>query len=197
MTINLSKGGNINLSKNAPGLTKAVVGLGWDARTTSGESFDLDASAILCGADGKALSDDHFVFFNNKVDPSGSVECGPDNRDGFGDGDDESIKIDLSKVPAEVDKIVIIVSIYNDDLIKDGKEPNTFGDVTNSYCRLFDEENPSGDDYRYDLREDASMNTALVYAEVYRNGADWKFRAIGQGYNEGLAGVIRDYGLFA
>lgn len=191
MGVNLSKGGNINLSKEDPGLAHVLVGLGWDPRTTDGKQFDLDASVILCGEDGKALSDAHFVFYNNTTSPDGSVAHQGDNRDGQGDGDDEQVAINLPGVPAEVAKIVFIVSIDQAE-----ERGQNFGQVANSYIRVVNADN-SGEVARYDLGEDASTERSLVFGEMYRNGADWKFRAIGQGYNSGLAGVIQDYGLMA
>jgi tellurium resistance protein TerD len=189
MGVSLTKGGNVSLSKEAPGLTAIVVGLGWDARTTTGTDFDLDASAILVKADGKVLSDSHFVFFNNKTSPEGSVEHTGDNLTGEGDGDDESIKVDLATVPAEVDKIVFPVSIYEAESRSQG-----FGQVRNAFIRIVNQSG-SAEIARYDLTEDASTETAMVFGELYRNGADWKFRAVGQGYASGLRGIAQDYGV--
>ncbi|MGZ4559802.1 MAG: TerD family protein [Mycobacteriaceae bacterium] len=189
MGVILTKGGNVSLSKEAPGLTAMVVGLGWDARTTTGTDFDLDASAILVKADGKVLSDSHFVFFNNKTSPEGSVEHTGDNLTGEGDGDDESIKVNLATVPAEVDKIVFPVSIYEADSRSQG-----FGQVRNAFIRIVNQSG-SAEIARYDLTEDASTETAMVFGELYRNGADWKFRAVGQGYASGLHGIAQDYGI--
>lgn len=189
MGVSLTKGGNVSLSKEAPGLTAIVVGLGWDARTTTGTDFDLDASAILVKADGKVLSDSHFVFFNNKTSPEGSVEHTGDNLTGEGDGDDESIKVNLATVPAEVDKIVFPVSIYEAESRSQG-----FGQVRNAFIRIVNQSG-SAEIARYDLTEDASTETAMVFGELYRNGADWKFRAVGQGYASGLHGIAQDYGV--
>lgn len=189
MGVSLTKGGNVSLSKEAPGLTAIVVGLGWDARTTTGTDFDLDASAILVKADGKVLSDSHFVFFNNKTSPEGSVEHTGDNLTGEGAGDDESIKVDLATVPAEVDKIVFPVSIYEAESRSQG-----FGQVRNAFIRIVNQSG-SAEIARYDLTEDASTETAMVFGELYRNGADWKFRAVGQGYASGLRGIAQDYGV--
>ncbi|MGZ4521071.1 MAG: TerD family protein [Mycobacteriaceae bacterium] len=189
MGVSLTKGGNVSLRKEAPGLTAVVVGLGWDVRTTTGTDFDLDASAILVKADGKVLSDSHFVFFNNKTSPEGSVEHTGDNLTGEGDGDDESIKVNLATVPAEVDKIVFPVSIYEADSRSQG-----FGQVRNAFIRIVNQSG-SAEIARYDLTEDASTETAMVFGELYRNGADWKFRAVGQGYASGLRGIAQDYGV--
>ncbi len=189
MTVSLSKGGNVSLSKEAPGMTAVLVGLGWDARTTSGTDFDLDASAIMVKSDGKVLSDSHFIFFNNKNSPDGSVEHTGDNLTGEGEGDDESIKVNLASVPAEVDKVIFPVSIYEAD-----KRSQSFGQVRNAFIRIV---NQSGgtEVARYDLTEDASTETAMVFGELYRNGAEWKFRAVGQGYASGLAGIAKDFGV--
>ncbi len=189
MSVSLSKGGNVSLSKEAPGLTAVLVGLGWDARTTTGTDFDLDASAIMVKADGKVVSDSHFVFFNNKTSPDGSVEHTGDNLTGEGEGDDESIKVNLATVPAEVDKIVFPVSIYEAE-----SRGQSFGQVRNAFIRIVNQ--AGGTELaRYDLTEDASTETAMLFGELYRSGAEWKFRAVGQGYASGLAGIARDYGV--
>ena len=189
MSVSLTKGGNVSLTKEAPGLTNVVVGLGWDIRTTTGADFDLDASAIVLGADGKVLSDKHFVFFNNLTSPDGSVEHTGDNLTGEGEGDDEQVKVNLSGLPPEVDKVVFPVSIYDAD-----SRSQSFGQVRNAFIRVV---NAAGNAEiaRYDLTEDASTETAMVFGEIYRNGADWKFRAVGQGYASGLAGIARDFGV--
>jgi tellurium resistance protein TerD len=189
MSVSLSKGGNVSLTKQAPGLTAALVGLGWDARTTSGADFDLDASALLVDAGGRVLSDQHFVFFNNLTSPDGSVEHTGDNLTGEGEGDDEAIKVDLARVPAEVDKIVFTVSIYDAE-----SRRQSFGQVRNAYIRVVNQAD-NVEITRYDLSEDASTETAMIFGEVYRNAAEWKFRAVGQGYSTGLAGIARDYGV--
>jgi tellurium resistance protein TerD len=189
MSVSLSKGGNVSLTKEAPGLTAALVGLGWDARTTAGADFDLDASALLVNASGRVLSDEHFVFFNNLQSPDGSVEHTGDNLTGEGEGDDESIKVDLSRVPADVDKIVFTVSIYDAD-----SRQQSFGQVRNAYIRVVNQAD-GAEVARYDLSEDASTETAMIFGEVYRNNGEWKFRAVGQGYTSGLAGIARDFGV--
>jgi tellurium resistance protein TerD len=189
MSVSLSKGGNVSLTKEAPGLTAALVGLGWDARTTSGAAFDLDASALLLNSAGKVLSDQHFVFFNNLKSPDGSVEHTGDNLTGEGEGDDESIKVDLSRVPADVDKIVFTVSIYDAE-----SRQQSFGQVRNAFIRVVNQADDS-EVTRYDLSEDASTETAMIFGEIYRHGGDWKFRAVGQGYTSGLAGIARDFGV--
>jgi tellurium resistance protein TerD len=189
MSVSLSKGGNVSLTKEAPGLTAALVGLGWDARTTSGAAFDLDASALLLNKAGKVLSDQHFVFFNNLASPDGSVEHTGDNLTGEGEGDDESIKVDLSRVPADVDKIVFTVSIYDAE-----SRQQSFGQVRNAFIRVVNQADDS-EVTRYDLSEDASTETAMIFGEMYRNSGEWKFRAVGQGYTSGLAGIARDFGV--
>ncbi|MDT4933209.1 MAG: tellurium resistance protein TerD [Pseudonocardiales bacterium] len=189
MTVSLTKGGNVSLTKQAPGLSAVTVGLGWDARTTDGKDFDLDASAIVCGADGKVFSDKHFVFFNNLATPDGAVQHTGDNLTGEGEGDDEQVKVNLNALPAEIDKIVFPVSIY--DAAAAGQ---SFGQVRNAFIRVVNQADNS-ELARYDLSEDASTETAMVFGELYRNGAEWKFRAVGQGYTTGLAGIAQDYGV--
>ncbi|MFB7665094.1 TerD family protein [Kitasatospora sp. NPDC056138] len=189
MPVSLSKGGNVSLTKEAPGLTAVTVGLGWDVRTTTGTEFDLDASAIVLNADGKVLSNGHFVFFNNTSAPDGTVVHTGDNRTGEGDGDDEQIKVNLAGLPAEAIKIVFPVSIY--DAVA---RSQNFGQVRNAYIRVL---NATGgaEIARYDLSEDAATETAMIFGELYRNGTEWKFRAIGQGYASGLAGIAQDFGV--
>ena len=189
MSVSLSKGGNVSLSKEAPGLTAILVGLGWDARTTSGSDFDLDASALMLNASGKIVSDQHFIFFNNLTSPDGSVEHTGDNLTGEGEGDDEAIKVNLASVPADVDKIVFPVSIYDAE-----SRGQSFGQVRNAFIRIVNQADNT-EIARYDLSEDASTETAMVFGEVYRSGSDWKFRAVGQGYSSGLAGIARDFGV--
>src|ERR1700712_3288058 len=189
MGVSLSKGGNVSLTKQAPGLSAVLIGLGWDERTTSGQAFDLDASALMVGAAGKILSDQHFVFFNNLSSPDGSVEHTGDNLTGSGEGDDEQIKVDLALVPAEVQTIVFPVSIYDAE-----SRRQNFGQVRNAFIRVVNQAD-GAELTRYDLSEDASNETAMIFGEVYRNGAEWKFRAVGQGYQSGLAGIARDFGV--
>ncbi|KJK56916.1 TerD family protein [Saccharothrix sp. ST-888] len=189
MGVTLSKGGNVSLTKEAPGLTAVIVGLGWDVRSTTGADFDLDASALLCNEAGRVLSDQHFVFFNNLRSPEGSVEHSGDNLTGGGDGDDEQIKVDLTAIPAGAAKVVFPVSIYDADT-----RLQSFGQVRNAFIRVVDQ--ATGTEIaRYDLTEDASTETAMVFGELYRLGAEWKFRAIGQGYASGLRGIALDYGV--
>jgi tellurium resistance protein TerD len=187
--VSLSKGGNVSLTKEAPNLTAVVVGLGWDARTTTGSDFDLDASALLTNEQGKVLSDQHFVFFNNLRSPDGSVEHTGDNLTGEGEGDDEVINVNLAGVPADVAKIVFPVSIYEAE-----SRQQSFGQVRNAYIRVLNAADQR-ELARYDLTEDASTETAMVFGELYRHGAEWKFRAIGQGYASGLRGIAQDFGV--
>lgn len=189
MSVSLSKGGNVSLTKEAPGLSAILVGLGWDARTTTGADFDLDASALMVNSAGKVLGDQYFIFFNNLTSPDGSVEHTGDNLTGEGEGDDEAIKINLTSVPAEVDKIVFPVSIYE-------AEPRgqSFGQVRNAFIRIVNQSD-GAEIARYDLSEDASTETAMIFGEVYRNNGEWKFRAVGQGYSTGLRGIALDFGV--
>lgn len=189
MAISLSKGNNVSLTKTAPSLRVARVGLGWDVRTTAGADFDLDASALLLGANGKVRNEKDFVFYNALVHPSGAVEHQGDNRTGDGDGDDEVILINLPEVEQDVEKIVISVSIDQADV-----RYQNFGQVRNAYIRLVDEAT-GAEVVRYDLTEDAGNETALNFAELYRHNGEWKFRAVGQGYSTGLAGLATDFGV--
>lgn len=189
MSISLSKGGNVSLSKEEPGLTRILIGLGWDTRATDGADFDLDASAFLLTAGDKVRGDDDFIFYNQLKSPDGSVEHTGDNRTGAGDGDDEALKVDLSRVPAEIIKIAIAVTIHDAESRK-----QNFGMVQNAFIRVVND--ATGKEVtRYDLTEDYSVETAMTFGEVYRNGEDWKFRAVGQGYQGGLAPLARNYGV--
>ena len=189
MGVSLTKGGNVSLSKQAPGLTAVVVGLGWDPRTTTGADFDLDASAIMVDANGRVLSDGHFVFFNNLKSPEGSVEHMGDNLTGGGEGDDEQIKVNLATVPAECGKVVFPVSIYEAE-----QRQQNFGQVRNAFIRIVNQADNS-EIARYDLTEDAATETAMVFGEIYRSFGEWKFRAVGQGYASGLKGIAQDFGV--
>jgi len=190
MSVSLSQGGNVSLTKEAPGLTAVTVGLGWQARATSGADFDPDASALLLNASGRVLSDQHFVFFNNLKSPDGSVQhMGDELTGGSGVEDDEQIKVDLATVPDDVDKIVVTVSIYDAET-----RGQSFGQVQTAFIRVV---NQAGEQEiaRYDLSEDASTETAMIFGELSRNAAEWKFRAVGEGYSTGLAGIARDFGV--
>ncbi|MGY3564903.1 TerD family protein [Sinomonas sp. RB5] len=187
--LTLSKGGNLSLTKTDPGLTKAIVGLGWDPRTTTGDAFDLDASALLVGANGKVRSDADFIFYNQKQTPDGSVTHLGDNRTGEGEGDDEQIQVELTKVAADVERIVVVVSIDQAE-----SRRQNFGMVRSAYCRIVNE-GTNAEVVRYDLSEDAASETCMIFAELYRNASEWKFKAVGQGYASGLAGVATDFGV--
>ena len=189
MAVSLSKGGNVSLSKEAPGLKHVVVGLGWDPRVTDGQEFDLDASVFLCGEDGKVRGDTDFVFYNNKVGGDGAVEHQGDNRTGEGDGDDEQVKIDLSSVPADVKKLAFAVTIHEADSRK-----QNFGMVSNAFMRVVNGEDGK-ELARYDLSEDYSVETAMIFGEVYRHGDEWKFKAIGQGFGGGLQPLASSFGV--
>ncbi|WP_407553352.1 TerD family protein [Streptomyces sp. Pv4-95] len=188
MGVTLAKGGNVSLSKAAPNLTQIMVGLGWDARSTTGAPFDLDASALLCGS-GRVLGDEYFVFYNNLKSPEGSVEHTGDNLTGEGEGDDESILVDLPQVPEAVDKIVFPVSIHEAEV-----RGQSFGQVSNAFIRVVNQADGS-ELARYDLSEDASSETAMIFGELYRYNGEWKFRAVGQGYASGLRGIALDFGV--
>lgn len=180
MGVTLAKGGNVSLSKAAPNLTQVLVGLGWDARSTTGAPFDLDASALAC-SNGRVLGDEWFVFYNQLKSPDGSIEHTGDNLTGEGDGDDESVLVDLSAVPASCDKIVFPVSIHMAD-----ERGQTFGQVSNAFIRVVNQ--ADGQELaRYDLSEDASTETAMIFGELYRYQGEWKFRAVGQGTRRGSA----------
>ncbi len=188
MGVTLAKGGNVSLSKEAPNLTHVMIGLGWEARSTTGADFDLDASALLCSS-GRVLGDEYFVFYNNLKSPEGSVEHTGDELVGGSGGDDETILVDLTKVPERVDKVVFPVSIYDAEV-----RSQAFGQVRNAYIRVVNQ----ADDRelaRYDLTEDASTETAMIFGELYRYGGEWKFRAVGQGYASGLRGIALDFGV--
>ena len=189
MALSLQKGGNISLSKQDANLQRILVGLGWDPRSTDGQQFDLDASAFLLGAGGKVRGDHDFIFYNQLRSVDGSVEHAGDNRDGQGEGDDEVIKINLTQVPAEVERIAVSVTIDQAE-----QRRQNFGQVGGAFIRIVNED--SGQELtRYDLGEDFSTETAVIFGEVYRHGGEWKFRAVGQGYTGGLGPLARNYGV--
>lgn len=189
MSITLTKGGNINLTKTEPSLTKIRVALGWEPRATDGKDFDLDASAFLVGSDERAHSEDDFIFYNHLTNKNGSVTHTGDNLTGAGAGDDETINVDLSKLDADIQKIEFVVTIHQADIRK-----QSFGQVDKAFIRLVND--ATGDEIaRYDLTEDASTETAMLFGELYRSDAEWKFRAVGQGYQGGLASFVEKYGL--
>ncbi|MDI1230876.1 MAG: TerD family protein [Methylobacter sp.] len=189
MAISLTKGGNISLSKTDPTLKNLIVGLGWDARPTDGADFDLDASAFLVKEDGKVRSDSDFIFYNQTKSTCGSIEHTGDNRTGEGDGDDESVIMLLDKIPADIQRVVFTVTIHDAELRK-----QNFGQVSKAYVRVVNKDS-SSEVTRYDLSEDASIETAMVFGELYKHGAEWKFKAVGQGYAGGLAALARQYGI--
>ncbi|BDS28569.1 TerD family protein [Aeromonas caviae] len=189
--VSLSKGANVSLTKTDPSIKRVLVGLGWDARSTDGQDFDLDASAFLLSASGKVRSPADFIFYNNLASVEGSVKHTGDNRTGEGDGDDESLKINLDLVPADVAKIVFVVTIH--DAAARGQN---FGQVSGAFIRLVNEDTQK-EVTRYDLSEDASTETAMLFAELYRHNGEWKFKAIGQGYKGGLSSVCAEYGVSA
>jgi tellurium resistance protein TerD len=190
MGVNLTKGQKVSLTKNNPGLKKLVVGLGWDVNSfDTGGDFDLDAAAFLLTDNGKVSRQEDFVFFGNLKDPSGSVEHLGDNLTGAGDGDDEQIKINLATVPANISRVVFTVTIYDAETRR-----QNFGQVNNAFIRIYNEE--SGEEMlRYDLGEDFSIETAAVFGELYKNNGEWKFNAIGSGYQGGLAALCANYGI--
>ena len=192
MPINLSKGQKVSLTKENPGLKKIMVGLGWDVNAfDSGADFDLDASAFLTGANGKCPTDQEFIFYGNLEHQSGAVVHMGDNRTGAGEGDDEQIEVDLSLVPANIERIAFTVTIYDAD-----KRRQNFGQVSNSYCRIVDE--ATGEEIvHFDLGEDFSIETALVVGELYKHNGEWKFNAIGSGFQGGLAALCAHYGIDA
>ncbi|WP_353216983.1 TerD family protein [Sandarakinorhabdus sp.] len=189
MAISLSKGGNISLSKEAPGLARILIGLGWDVRATDGQAFDLDASAFLLTEAGKVRGDHDFIFYNQLKSVEGSVEHTGDNTTGQGDGDDEAIKVDLTKLPAELHKISVAVTIHDGALRK-----QNFGSVSGAFIRVVNLDN-NIEITRFDLTEDASTETAMIFGEVYRHGSDWKFRAVAQGFAGGLGPLAASLGV--
>lgn len=190
MAVSLKKGGNVSLSKEVPGLTSVTVGLGWDVRKTDGAAFDLDASAFMLGQNDKVLSDAHFIFYNNKVSPEGSVVYGGDNRTGEGAGDDETIKVDFATLPADVKKVVVAVTIHEG--VERGQN---FGSISNAYARVVND--ADGKELaRFDLSEESGTNAALVFVELYRGPeGDIKVKAIGEGWESGLTGLATNMGV--
>lgn len=190
MPVNLQKGQKVSLTKGNPGLSKVVVGLGWDVNAfDTGGDFDLDAAAFLLADTGKVSKSEDFVYYGNLQHPSGSVTHLGDNLTGAGDGDDEQIKINLAMVPENITKIAFTVTIYEAE-----QRRQNFGQVNNAFIRIYNEEN--GEELlRYDLGEDFSIETAAVFGELYKNGSEWKFNAIGSGYQGGLAALCANFGV--
>lgn len=189
--VSLTKGGNVSLTKGNPNLNAVTVGLGWDVNQFTGQDFDLDVQVFMLGENELVPSDKHFIFFNNPVSPDGSVRHNGDNRTGVGEGDDETISVQLQQIPPNVSKLVFTVTIY--DAINRGQN---FGQVSNSYIRVFDT-NTQQELVRYDLREDFSGNLSVVVGELYRYNGEWKFRAVGGGYNQELFDFCVKYGVNA
>lgn len=189
MPVSLSKGGNVSLSKEAPGLKNITIGLGWDLRSTDGAAFDLDASLFMLNNAGKVRSDSDFIFYNNKKSADGSVEHLGDNLTGAGEGDDEQVKVNLTNVPPDVDKMSVAVTIHDAETRR-----QNFGMVSRAFMRVVNGDNDS-EIARYDLSEDASTETAMIFGEVYRSGSDWKFKAVGQGYAGGLGPLAKNFGV--
>jgi tellurium resistance protein TerD len=189
MAVSLTKGGNVSLSKEVPGLTAVSVGLGWDTRMTDGSAFDLDASVFLLGDGGKVGSDEDFVFYNNARGGGGAVVHQGDNRTGAGDGDDEVVMVSLDKIPAQVQRLSFAVTIHEADARR-----QNFGMVSNAFIRVVNAEG-GAEIARYDLSEDASTETAMIFGELYRNAGEWKFKAIGQGFAGGLGPLARSFGV--
>ncbi|MFP4076233.1 MAG: TerD family protein [Halochromatium sp.] len=189
MAISLQKGGNVSLTKTDPGLTNALVGLGWDARATDGADFDLDACVFIVGDSGKVLSDAHFVFYNQKTSPDGAVVHSGDNRTGEGEGDDETISINLPGVSADAKRIVFAVTIHEAE-----SRNQNFGMVRNAFMRVLNKDSNT-ELARYDLSEDYSTETAMIFGEIYRHGEEWKFKAVGQGFAGGLQSLAQDHGV--
>ncbi len=189
MAISLQKGGNVNLSKTDPNLREVLVGLGWDTRTSDGVDFDLDASLFMVQASGKVRSDADFIFYNQLKSSCGSVEHTGDNRTGAGDGDDEAMKITLAAVPAAITRLVIAVTIHDAAVRK-----QNFGMVQAAFIRIVNQETGT-EIVRFDLSEDYSTETAMVFAEIYRHNEEWKFKAVGQGYAGGLAPLAIQHGV--
>lgn len=189
MALTLSKGQNLSLTKTEPGLTNVLIGLGWDDRQTDGHEFDLDASAFMLSTSGKVSGDADFVFYGQLKSSCGSVEHTGDNRTGEGDGDDEALKVDLTKIPNTVQTVAITVTIHDFEARR-----QSFGQVSNAFIRVVNDKTGK-EVVRYDLTEDYSTETAMVFGELYRNNGEWKFRAVGQGYSGGLAAMCAQYGV--
>ena len=190
MAVNLRKGQKVDLTKGKPGLSKLIVGLGWDVNKYDGsEEFDLDASAFLLGSNGRVITDADFIYYGNQKHQSGCIESTGDNRSGAGEGDDEQLNINLSLVPASIEKIAFVVTIYDADTRR-----QNFGMVNNSYIRVVDQSN-NQELIRFDLGEDFSIETAIVVGELYRHNGEWKFNAVGSGFQGGLEALCSNFGV--
>lgn len=203
MSISLSKGGNVSLAKIAPSTTRFLVGASWDARTTDGAAFDLDVMALMVKDDGKVRSEKDFIYYGIALaagkpqgspfeSPDGSIHHNGDNLTGAGDGDDEQIIIDTAKIPADISKVVVLLTIFDA-----ANRKQNFGQVRNARLRIADAAAPDTDLSHFDMTEDFSTETVVNAIEVYRNGADWKMRAVGQGYANGIVAALADYGVNA
>jgi tellurium resistance protein TerD len=189
MAVSLSKGGNVSLNKEAPGLKAILIGLGWDARSTDGADFDLDASAFLLNSGGKVRNGQDFIFYNNLKSSDGSVEHTGDNLTGEGEGDDEAIKVNLEKVPGEIERIAVSVTIHEAEARR-----QNFGMVSNAFIRVVNQSD-NKEIARFDLSEDMSTETAMIFGEIYRHNNEWKFKAVGQGYSGGLGALAKGFGV--
>jgi tellurium resistance protein TerD len=190
MAINLSKGQKVDLTKSNPGLSNVIVGLGWDTnKYDGGQDFDLDSSIFLLNANGKCASEKDFIFYNNTVGAGGAVEHTGDNKTGEGEGDDEQVKVSLSTVPSSIERVTFAITIHDAEA-----RGQNFGQVSNSYVRIINGDT-NEELIRYDLGEDFSIETAIVVGELYRHNNEWKFNAIGSGYQGGLGSLVRDFGL--
>lgn len=189
MAVSLSKGGNVSLSRAAPTLKKILVGLGWEARVTTGDDYDLDVSAFLLSDSGKVKNDDDFIFYNQLQSRCGSVEHNGDNRTGAGDGDDETMTVDLEKVPVSVKRIVFCVTIDDAE-----RKRQNFGQVSDSFMRIVNLDSDT-EIARFDLTEDYSTETAMIFGEIYRHNDEWKFKAVGQGFAGGLESMCKQFGV--
>lgn len=189
MAVSLNKGGNVSLSRTAPNISKILVGLGWEARQTTGDDFDLDASVFMVQENGKVRSDEDFIFYNQLSSTCGSVVHTGDNRTGAGDGDDEAIKVDLAQVPANIQRLVVSVTIHDADARR-----QNFGMVRDAFIRIVNLENDN-EIARFDLSEDYGTETAMIFGEVYRHNGEWKFKAVGQGFAGGLEPMATSFGV--
>lgn len=189
MAISLNKGANISLTKEAPSMNTALVGLGWDARSSNGQAFDLDCSIFMLGENGRISLDENFIFFNNKKSPCGAVIHQGDNLTGEGDGDDEQVLVSLDKVNPDVQRLIFAVTIYEAE-----SRRQNFGQVARAYMRIVNKDN-NAEIARFDLSEDAAVETAMIFGELYRHNGEWKFKAVGQGFVGGLSALAKEYGV--
>ncbi len=189
MALTLNKGGNVSLTKTQPSLKNIMIGLGWEARSSDGADFDLDASAFLLSDSGKVRGDHDFIFYNQLKSSCGSIEHTGDNRTGAGDGDDESLKIALDKVPPDIKRVVVCVTIHDAQVRK-----QSFGQVSDAFMRIVNADDNS-EIVRFDLSEDYSTETAMIFGEVYRHNDEWKFKAVGQGFAGGLEAMCKQFGI--